>query len=202
MSDSQHVFVMGHVNELYKRIESLVSDIQAFYDKLQKLSEIDVCKEKIEKFDSFLKSMHEACATLHKGHSSGIASLESAVTENIKQIDGLKDVTKRIFDQWTVEEKKWTARFEAQASNFNTVASNLRSEFNKSLEVLKGQIGASPASILESNQSILKKFEATQMDASNAMLKMNNAESTQILFSRKLENLELRMKKLEIEKQL
>lgn len=66
------------------------------------------------------------------------------------------------------------------------------------LEDIKRMFVASPKSAIESNQETAKKVEMAQLDSQNAMLKLGNLETQFRIFDRKLENLDIRIKKIEL----
>lgn len=66
------------------------------------------------------------------------------------------------------------------------------------LEDIKRMFVANPKSAVESNLDTAKKVEMAQLDSQNAMLKLGNLETQFRIFDRKLENLDIRTKKIEL----
>jgi hypothetical protein len=113
-----------------------------------------------------------------------------------------KDKLAILTESLDVRKQGDSLRIKDQELAFSKGLSGVREEIKKAIEALKAEILVSPASILETNQAIIKKTEEAKMDAANAMLKLANFDTQLMFFQRKLENLEIRIKKFELNQQM
>lgn len=79
---------------------------------------------------------------------------------------------------------------------------NYHVEFQKSLEQLKNELSVSPIAIFEQNNLMMNKVENAALDGSNAMLKVNNMDMKITIVEKKMENLAIQIKKLELSNQV
>ena len=121
-------------------------------------------------------------------------------TDRIEKEDDRMQM-KEILDSIESQKREFTQKINALGDSISQASSSVKDHANRSVEKLKQEISASPSSILETNNSILRKIEECKMDCTNAMLRLANFETQFSLFHRKLENLDIRIKKLELEKQ-
>lgn len=73
-----------------------------------------------------------------------------------------------------------------------------KDEWQKHSSAIAVQASEAPQSIIQSNEQLLKKVEMACLDGTNAMLKLGNLETHSRIMERRLENLEIRIKKLEL----
>jgi|GEM_PF-5675423 hypothetical protein len=78
---------------------------------------------------------------------------------------------------------------------------DVKNELVCRINFIKQEFISSPKSVVESNHDVAKKVEMAQLDCQNAMLKLGNLETQCRIFDRRLENLDIRIKKIELAKQ-
>lgn len=167
-------------------------DIPAEYREFKSflIEKMKIITESVESFSNQLKDVN---SKLMK---------ESSHNENEKiEIDTIKNSIKEIVDSIELKNKELNQKINGLGDSISQVHLSAKEHSNKIIDKLKQEISVTPSSILETNNQILRKIEECKMDCSNAMLKLANFETQFTIFQRKLENLDIRIKKFELEKQ-
>lgn len=91
-----------------------------------------------------------------------------------------------------------TAQLREERNYVNDFIQNSKIELKALLDNMRKELAVNPATIFEQNDVMMKKLETAMLDGSNAMLKQNNTDVNLKLLERKLENLSLLVKKLDL----
>ena len=86
---------------------------------------------------------------------------------------------------------------ESQAANL----ASFKKLYEENLGKLKSDLTVSPSSVFQQNNDIIQKLESASLDGSNAMLKVNNMDMHIKILERKIEKLDILIKKLELQAQ-
>jgi hypothetical protein len=92
-------------------------------------------------------------------------------------------------------------RLQEVETNQTERISNYREEFQLAMEKLKDQLSMSPVAIFEQNNQMINKLESASLDGSNAMLKVNNMDMKITIIEKKIENLAIQIKRVELQAQ-
>lgn len=136
-----------------------------------------------------------------------IGMVKGVIDQLQQQINQLKTLISALDDKISVglssfqnhisnEDMKSKAEHHAISDKFL----DIENKFQKKLDDLKASIVVSPKDILETNTTLVKKMEAAQLDANNALLKLGNLELITRIIDKKADNLDIRIKKLELER--
>lgn len=198
MADSLQNLLMGHINELYKRFQESSASLEALQQKLPLVDQIAPLSDEISSLKKILKEITSAYGSIQKaidlsnqGMSKQIEDVKGSVKEAVSKADVLKKDQEATLSDHAVKQKR-------SEESLNVYISNIRQELKDAIREIQDKYLASPASVIESNQALVQKIEASRIDASNVNLKLSNFDSQMILFQRKLENLEIRIKKMEL----
>ena len=74
----------------------------------------------------------------------------------------------------------------------------LRKEFQASLDSLRKDLVVSPSDVFQQNNDVMKKLESTALDGSNAMMKVNNIDLHTRILEKRIENLAIQIKRIEL----
>ncbi len=191
----QLIIEINSINEnvnLFKRL------IQELADKYQ---DVDLLKSLNNKFDSSVKAFESNCHAL-KCQKDSLADDLSKLKSNLSSLvfDHV-DLGQRFDDHFIkseAERNNKNAKIAEIECGFNNQIQALRNEMKASLSKLQSDLSVSPASVFEQNNNIIKKLESASLDGTNAMLKVNNMDMNIRIVEKKIENLDIRIKKIEL----
>jgi len=147
------------------------SELQAIFEDAKKqISRLQSEKDQVEGVVSSHKN-------LHKAHEEKLSCLESSLAkQNSIQSAKISEV------QQLVENKVQGCFQKTQ----------------KIIEETKAEMIGSPSSLEGAKKELLEKFESVALDASNALLRAKNSDQKISLMDRKIENIQLLLKKHEL----
>lgn len=204
---------------IFKKYDLLMEDIRRCIDainiRLNKISdEHDELRQKpnipneYQEFKYFLNEKMKVVLESIESFSIQLKDVKAQLVQEVSrnEKERLEENSNRIkikelIDSIDSQNKELNKKINGLGDSISQVALSVKDHANKGIEKLKQEISVSPSSILETNNDILRKIEECKMDCSNAMLKLSNFETQFNLFQRKLDNLDIRIKKCELEKQ-
>ena len=204
---------------ILRRYDLLIEEIRRSIDDInRRLNQISVQHEELRQkpnipveyqdFKSFLNDKMKSVLETIDGFSNQVKDVKLQLYQEVSRNE--KERLEKCDDRIKIKEilyyleeqkKDFTQKINGLGDSISQSSSAVKDFSSRSIEKLKQEISVSPSSILETNNNILRKIEECKMDCSNAMLKLSNFETQFTLFQRKLENLEIRIKKFELEKQ-
>lgn len=128
-------------------------------------------------------------------------NLKSFTSEIKKDVDFLNSLYEELEVKIQDMKVKHVQMCEEITTNVNAKFQAASSLTGEQFKQLKNEFIASPSSIIESNEKVMKAIEGACLDASNALLKVNNVDLQNRMFERKLENFNLIVKKMELDQQ-
>jgi len=186
--------VNEHINFFKRQIDEL-------YKKPDVPAEFAAFKTVTENFVKDINDKNSTSKLLIDGIRSVIESLKNTTSVHTNELRQLRDslpiMEKQITETKDVLSQKIVSISTAFTSRFDEHAEKQK----KQLETFSNHALTAPKSVIESNQTIIEQLEVATLDSSNAILKTNNMELTLKLLERKLENLTIQVKKIELTQQ-
>lgn len=189
------------IDDINKRLNKISSD----HEELRKKPDVP---NEYQEFKYFLNGKMKSVLDSIESFSIQIKDVRNQLLQEVsrnekERLDKTDDKIKIKEILYYLEEHKkdFTHKMNGLGDSISQSSTSVKDYATRSIEKLKQELSVSPSSILETNNSILRKIEECKMDCSNSMLKLSNFETQFTLFQRKLENLEIRIKKFELEKQ-
>ncbi len=193
------------VQQMFIEINSINENINLFKRLIQELADkyedVDLLKSLNGKFDSSVKAFESNCESL-RAQKTAISDEVSKLKCSVSTLSfDFVDLEHRFHDHFikvngdkAVNEE----RFREIQSAFRNEVEALRNEMRTSLSKLQADLSVSPASVFEQNTVHIKKLESASLDGTNAMLKVNNMDMNIRIVEKKIENLDIRIKKIEL----
>ena len=197
--------IEAKIDSFRVEMESVNSNINFFKNQIQELYKKPDVPSEFAEFksvaDSFIKDLFSKNISVNSSISGIKISIET-IKSMLEQHDlkiRFNETANRILDDEISDVKEELSQ---KIVSISTVFSNRFDDHvekqKKQVEFIGAQALAAPKSILESNNSLIDKIELSRLDGSNAILKASNLELAVKLLERKLENLTLQVKKIEL----
>ena len=188
----EHVATLGVISR----------SIDSLNEKLNKVSSIIIDKDQME---GIMAHMLGQIERVENGKQPLISDIQKLQLEMYKLGDAVKmmqlfpekiekrvaDLQKAIQDFNTITEKRYDFLNDGISSTLKLHTKAV----DERLDMWKEAILGTPTSNQKVKEEIEKKLEMTQLDGSNAVIKVNNLENQVKLLEKKLENLTLLLKK-------
>jgi hypothetical protein len=209
------VNILKSIIDLTRKVESFQVDINSINSSINRYNveieslsnrtdipkEFNDLKNKLEdhliQFNGIVVSINSFFNEIRKR----IASQKEDIEENSKKTEvslwKFNEIEKSIEDT----RRQIIMKNEAIMREFTNKLNSFSDAYLKEISSLRSDVMISPKSILDSNNSILKKLEIAQLEGNNATLKVNNIDLNVRVLEKKLENLSLQCKKIELSKQ-
>lgn len=200
--------IEGKVDLVKREMESVNDYINRFklhFEELFKKPDVPV---EFQSFKSFVESFIKDTQDKYVTTISTISGIRSSL-ETVKITTNTHDTEISMFRRaFPIIDKKIDDTKEELSSKIVSISSAFNNRFDehaekqkKQLEMFGSQAMSAPNSVIESNKQLLDKIEVACIDGANALLKSSNVEMSVKLLERKLENLTLQVKKIELSQQ-
>lgn len=192
-------------DRLFKEIDSINISINSFKSQILEITsrykDIDSLKSLENKFDSSIKvyqgshdsikSQNEVIRSEVDFCKSKIKFQDQELSSHMKRQD---DLQQDLMDYRSLQNQKHTNMQDDFFSKIESEKKSVESKFQK----LEKELVVSPASVFEQNKDLLRKLESASLDGTNAMLKVNNMDLAIRIIEKKIENLSILIKKIEL----
>lgn len=190
------------VNSINVLLNELKSQFERFrsneFVSASQLSDVLSCFTKdVEKVKDLINTLTQKHAQLNGYY----CSLSQELSQNFKKLEDHEDKFEKSDGTMIDLKQNLTSLVNISDSNLRGLHKDLKAELFAKIEAVKQEFISSPKSVVESNQEVSKKVELAHLDSQNAMLKLGNLETQFRIFDRKLENLDIRIKKMELANQ-
>jgi hypothetical protein len=133
-----------------------------------------------------LDSAHAGLVISDRNIDASIRSISFAHQDHMKEFQEYKKVQDDKFQTFFKDNKK--------------AMDALRFEFQASINKMQNDLVVSPSTILQQNNDVMKKLESTSLDGTNAVMKVNNLDTHVRILEKRIENLAIQIKRLELSK--
>lgn len=203
------------IQQLEQRLRNMSIDLESANEQINqfKLQILELMKRSDvpSDFEEFKKQVNDSLKLLssaHENHQSRSVSASNTMKfmhEKLDKIHGLHSDHSQdiVYLKGCFEGIKddLLGRIDAMATVNGKAISALKEKYVQEMGDLRAKVEATPATVLSSNEDVLKKLEIAMLEASNAMLKVNNTDTNIRILDRKIENALQLVKKMDLEKQ-
>lgn len=208
VSANIHV-IEGKVDLVKREMESVHDHINRFklhFEELFKKPNVPVEFQDFKSLvESFIKDTEDKFVSTISTIAGIRSSLETAkinINSHDTEIKMLRRVLPVIDQKIDDTKEHLSSKIVSISTAFNNKFDDHADKQKKQLELFSAQAMSAPNSVIESNKQLLEKIEVACIDGANALLKSSNIEMSVKLIERKLENLALQVKKIELSQQL
>jgi chromosome segregation ATPase len=209
MKDVQVIASLQNVEsklEQYKsEYESINHSINVFKNQINELHKKPDVPLEFGSFKSTTELLIKELSNNQYSNKLSIDSIKTDITSLRRAIEIHEDRIRTAERHLPILERGVSEAKEALNQKIETVSNGFALRFTEhadkqksQLESFRAEAFSAPKSVIESNNRILEKLEVATLDASNSMLKVNNFDLNLKLLERKLEQLTLQVKKLEL----
>ena len=206
--DAIHADLCMENHILVSQVEAQKESVKALDQRLVIFLELCVSKDKL---DSYKRSQDDELDSIHlelRELSAKCTSLAQEDTE-LSATSAQQDLA---LSSSIREYRASVAALQAQVSELARgtnactgaiadLMQTVKRQTDDQILALKTELKGSPSSLESTKAELLSQFKTAQMDASNSVLKANNSAKQIELIERKIENLALLVKKLELSNQ-
>lgn len=197
--------ISAKVDNFKNEIESINHNINVFKRQLEDLCKKPDVPEDFKSYKSITENNFKDLYNKIEGLTSSLNPAKTSIAQMKSQI-GFHDEDfseqMKLIEKLSVRIEQINNDLSQKLKTFITSLSNRLNEHEAKqkteTESLRSQLETLPKSILESNETILLKLQTATLDAENAMSKVNNNELHIRVLERKLENLFIQFKKVEL----
>lgn len=151
------------------------------------------------KFDQIISELD----SIHKKHSDmtlGLSGVQSGITSSKNEV---VDASKKV-NEMSNQVSNLLFAFESLKTYVGTqiyteIQKNSQ-EVDVKLKEIKNSVASAPAALANLKDEMIKKMEGVTLDGTNAVLRSNNTANQIVLLEKKIENILLRLKAVEIPK--
>lgn len=188
------------INETKANINNIKQNFQEVFSSVSKKTELEILRDYVEKNHAAFFAALDNAKTLSIDANFNIASINDRI-DNIKYniAETVKKVTANS-DQITAMLNAFEAFKQYSSSQLVSESAKSRKEFDEKMTILKNEVTGSPSSLESLKSELVKKMEGIALDGSNAILKANNSAAQISILEKKIENIYLLLKKLELSK--
>ncbi len=193
------------LDQLFIEINSINENINLFRRLIKELSDkyqdLDSLKSLNGKFDNSVNKIQSGYDSLKLHKDSMINEFSDLKSQHIHSSNIIESISRRIdfhLVQSDNEKKSVDSKIKSLEKDYSERIELLRSEVKASLLKLQSELVVSPSRIFEQNNDVIKKLESAALDGTNAMLKVNNMDMNYRIIEKKIENLDIRIKKTEL----
>lgn len=201
------------LNDLERKVETLCVEINSINGTINahkiQLAEANERISIPDEFEPFRTKVKEALNELAdrqnalimkiSDHRAEIEAIMNHLTFVQTQRDKDKNDVDKLAEVVSLQKNEMILKISSIEKLLYESLKTLRDEWQKYSSLLSVKATEAPQSILQSNEQVLKKVEMACLDGANAMLKLGNLETHSRIMERRLENLDIRLKKLELD---
>lgn len=195
-------------DQLFKEINSINENVNVFKRLIaeiaDKYQDVEALKPLNHKFESSVKAYQNLHDSLKSQKDVLKVEIDSISHKLNKMNVGMEESQKRLENieyNFNALKNSQEAKFSFIQQHFNTSLDALRKELQSSLSKMQADLIVSPASVYEQNNNLVRKLESASLDGTNAMLKVNNMDLAIRIIEKKIENLSILIKKIELQAQ-
>lgn len=200
--------IEGKVDLVKREMESVNTHINRFKLQIEELSkkpdvpaEFESIKSSIDSFIKGTQDRHVSTMCTISDIKSTLQTAKITIANQDNEIRMLRQSVPMLDEKIETTKQDLSSKIVSISTAFSNRFDAHADQQKKQLDVFGAQAMAAPKSVMESNNSILEKLEVATLDASNSMMKVNNLELSMKVWERKLENLTIQVKKLELSQQ-
>lgn len=189
---------INYINENVNVFKRLISEISDKYQDVEALKPLN------HKFESSV----QAYQVLHDSLKSQKDILKIEIDSISQKLNKVNDVTEdhqkrleNLENNFITLKSSQENKISFLQDHFNASLNALKKEIQNSLLKMQTDLTVSPASVYEQNNNLVRKLESASLDGTNAMLKVNNMDLAIRIVEKKIENLSILIKKLELQAQ-
>jgi septation ring formation regulator EzrA len=195
----------ARLEQISQELISINDFINAFKRNLddlsKKYSELESIKGLESKVDDATKGYLQGHIILKK-KSELLDLANSAMQANnsdmIKALSSLSSKHESIEERFLDYKNDQELKAQTLRNDHKKALEALRKEFQASLDSLRKDLVVSPSDVFQQNNDVMKKLESTALDGSNAMMKVNNIDLHTRILEKRIENLAIQIKRIEL----
>lgn len=200
------------VNDLERKVEVMKVEITSINNLINShKTQIAEANEKMsipDEFEPFRAKVKEAFNEMADRQNSLVEKMNQhqaeidGISNHFSFVQSQRDKDKSDLEDLSIEFSSYktamTLKIAAIEKSLSESLKSMREDWQKLSTAVVSQVSEAPQSIIQSNDQLLKKVEMACLDGANAMLKLGNLETQALILSRRLENLDIRLKKMEL----
>lgn len=191
-SETQYQYCIDLINTLQKQINELKNC--NFVSKKESDENTNHLKCNINELQKSIKYISDK----YTSSSDSLEAIKSGLNNCVLSCREISKNTSSLEQEFNLASKDIYYKINHNENLISKTFSSIKSEIEEKFSLIKKEVASYPKSILENNEKIMTKVEIAQMDAQNVALKYSNLETQLKIFDRKLENLDIRIKKMEL----